>query len=136
MTTLRTDAERERWLAFVSAQALPLSVECKPFKKTRTNEQNALLFGVVYPPIAEAMGYVVEDVHEYMLGRHFGWVDRKVPKTPRNPDGFESVPFRTTTRDENGKRNVLTTTEFSKFLDTVDRIAAQAGVFVPLERAA
>ena len=129
---LATEAERDRWLAFVQSQPLPLEVSSKPWKKTRSNEQNALLFGVVYPPIAEAMGYTVEDIHEYMLGRHFGWVDAKVPKTPRNPEGFESRPFRTTTRDENGKRNVLSTVEFSKFLDTVERVAAQAGVFVAL----
>lgn len=132
---LATDAQRVRWLEFVMSQPLPLRVECDPWKDTRTLEQNALLFGGVYPPIAEAMGYTVEDVHEYMLGRHFGWVDRKVPKTPRNPDGVESVPFRTTTRDENGKRDVLKKDAFSKFLDTVERIAAQAGVFVSREAA-
>ena len=128
---LATQAERDRYCAFLQAQPLPLEVSSNPWKKTRSNEQNALLFGVVYPPIAEAMGYTVEDIHEYMLGRHFGWVDAKVPKTPRNPDGLESRPFRTTTRDENGKRNVLSTNDFSKFLDTVERVAAQAGVFVP-----
>jgi hypothetical protein len=110
-------------------------VTVREAKPTRTLEQNALLFGGIYPPIAEAMGYTVEDVHEYMLGRHFGWVDRKVPKTPRNPEGVESVPFRTTTRDENGKRDVLKKDQFSKFLDTVERIAAQAGVFVSREAA-
>ena len=133
---LATQAERDRYCAFLQAQPLPLEVSSRPWKKTRSNEQNALLFGVVYPPIAEAMGYTVEDIHEYMLGRHFGWVDAKVPKTPRNPDGLESRPFRTTTRDEAGKRNVLSTAEFSKFLDTVERVAAQAGVFVPLGVAA
>ena len=133
---LATEAERTRWVAFVQSQPLPLEVSSKPWKKTRSNEQNALLFGVVYPPIAEAMGYTVEDIHEYMLGRHFGWVDAKVPKTPRNPEGLESRPFRTTTRDETGKRNVLSTKDFSKFLDTVERVAAQAGVFVPLGVAA
>ena len=133
---LSTQAERDRYCAFLQAQPLPLEVSSRPWKKTRSNEQNALLFGVVYPPIAEAMGYTVEDIHEYMLGRHFGWVDAKVPKTPRNPDGLESRPFRTTTRDETGKRNVLSTAEFSKFLDTVERVAAQAGVFVPLGVAA
>lgn len=130
---LATETERTRWLAFVASQPLPLEASCKPWKKSRSNEQNALLFGVVYPPIADAMGYTVEDIHEYMLGRHFGWVDRKVPKTPRNPEGIESVPFRTTTKDENGKRNVLSAAEFSKFLDTVERIAAHAGVFVPMQ---
>jgi hypothetical protein len=133
---LTTEQDRSRWIAFVQAQALPVDVDCKPWKPTRSNEQNALLFGVVYPPIAEAMGYEVEAIHEYMLGRHFGWVDAKVPKTPRNPEGLESRPFRTTTRDENGRRNVLKKDEFSKFLETVERIAAQAGVFVPLEKAA
>ncbi|MGP1667240.1 MAG: hypothetical protein ACTS5I_15325, partial [Rhodanobacter sp.] len=114
----------------------PVDWSCEPWKDPRSNDQNALLFGVVYPPIAEAMGYEVEAIHEYMLGRHFGWVDHKVPKTPRNPEGLESRPFRTTTRDEKGRRNVLNKSEFSRFLETVERIAAQAGVFVPLERVA
>jgi hypothetical protein len=35
-----------------------------------------------------------------------------------------------------GKRSVLTTVEFSAFLDTVERIAAQAGVFIPMREAA
>lgn len=133
---IATERDRARWLEFVAAQALPLEVSCGPYKPTRSNEQNALLFGVVYPPIAEAMGYEVEAIHEYMLGRHFGWVDVKVPKTPRNPEGVESRPFRTTTRDEHGKRDVLKKDEFSAFLATVERIAAEAGVFIPLEAAA
>ena len=133
---IATETERARLHAFIDAQPLPLDAECKPWKPTRSSEQNSLLFGVVYPPIAEAMGYTVEDIHEYMLGTHFGWVDVKVPMRPSNPAGIESRPFRTTTRDENGKRSVLKKDEFSKFIATVDRIAAKAGVFIPLERAA
>ena len=133
---ITSEAELERFIAYMRQQQRPLDVSCAPWKATRSNEQNALLFGVVYPPIADAMGYEVEAIHEYMLGAHFGWVDHKVPKTPRNPEGIESRPFRTTTRDENGKRNVLKSDEFSKFIETVERIAAKAGVFIPLERAA
>jgi hypothetical protein len=135
---LATLSEVERAAAFMRAQVAngPIDWQCNPWKDTRSNEQNALLFGFVYPPIAHAMGYEVEAIHEYMLGRHFGWVDHKVPKTPRNPEGIESRPFRTTTRDEHGKRNVLKKDEFSRFLETVERIAAQAGVFIPLEAAA
>lgn len=114
----------------------PVEWSCAQYKATRSIEQNALLFGVVYPPIAEAMGYEVEAIHEFMCGTHFGWVDAKVPKTPRNPEGIESRPFRTTTRDENGKRNVLKKDEFSRFIETVERIAAKAGVFIPMEAAA
>lgn len=136
---IATEAERARWIAFVQAQALPLDVEWKPWKKTRSNEQNNLLFGIIYPPIAEAMGYEVDGdngIHAFMCGTHFGWVDRKVPKTPNNPDGVASYPRRTTTRNEECKRDVLKTDEFSKFLATVDRIAAKAGIFVPLESVA
>ena len=133
---LSNETDRARYIAFLQAQSLPLDVSCSPWKDTRSNEQNALLFGVVYPPIAEAMGYEVDAIHEFMLGTHFGWVDVKVPKTPRNPEGIESRPFRTTTRDQNGKRSVLKKDEFTKFIETVERIAAKAGVFIPLERAA
>jgi hypothetical protein len=134
--TNKTDLERAYLFSLDLLKKGPVDWACSPWKPTRSNEQNALLFGVVYPPIAEAMGYEVEAIHEFMLGTHFGWVDVKVPKTPRNPEGIESRPFRTTTRDEHGKRNVLKADEFSKFIDTVERIAAKAGVFIPLERAA
>jgi hypothetical protein len=133
---LSTPADLTRYIAFLQAQPLPLDAQCAPWKESRSNEQNALLFGVVYPPIAEAMGYTVDDIHCFMCGTHFGWVDRKVPKTPRNPEGIESQPFRTTTRNEHGKRNVMGKTEFSKFIDTVERIATKAGVFIPLTEAA
>lgn len=136
---LANEAERERYLAFMLTQPLPLEVSCSPWKKTRSNEQNSLLFGVAYPPIAEAMGYEVDGdngIHSFMCGTFFGWVDKPVPKTPRNPEGVASFPRRTTTRDENGKRNVIKADEFNKFLAMVERIAASAGVFVPMERAA
>lgn len=127
---LATEAERARWIAFVQSQPLPLNVECKPWRRTRSNEQNAMLWAM-YEPLAEHMGYDREDIHEWMCGRMWGWKDIKVPKTPRNPEGLASVPVRTTTRDENGKRSVIDAKEFSKFVDMVDRVAAQAGVYVP-----
>lgn len=68
-----------------------------------------------------------------MCGRFWGWKDVKVPKTPRNPEGLASVPVRTTTRNEEGKRDVLDAYEFTKFIEMVERIAAQAGVFVMRE---
>ena len=108
-----------------------VEADAKPWKPTRSSAQNAYLFGVCYPLIADAMGYTADEIHEYMLGRHFGWVDKKCPKTPRNPEGIESVPVRTTTRNAQGKRSVLKKMEFSDFIATVQRIAAQAGVFIP-----
>lgn len=129
---IATESERTRYIAFFQAQKLPLDIECKPWKKSRSNDQNAMLWAM-YAPIAEHMGYDPEDIHEWMCGRMWGWKDVPVPKTPRNPEGQASVPIRTTTRDENGKRNVIDKATFSKFVDMVDRIAAQAGVYVPRE---
>ena len=137
---LATETARADWLAFVQAQPLPIEVECKRWRKTRSNEQNHLLWAM-YAPIAEAMGYPVDGdngIHAFMCGTHFGWVDVRVPKTPRNPDGIASEPRRSTTREGwcNGKRSVLTTVEFSAFVATVERIAAQAGVYIPMQEAA
>jgi len=132
---LATETERSRWIAFVQAQPLPLSVECKPWRKSRSNNQNALLWAM-YAPIAEHMGYDAEDVHEWMCGRFWGWKDVKVPKTPRNPEGLASVPIRSTTRNADGKRDVIDAKTFGLFVDMVDRIAAQAGIYIPMDRPA
>ena len=139
---ITSEAELERFIAYMRQQQPPLDVSCAPWRATRSNEQNALLFGVVYPPIAAHTGYEVGGdgegggIHEWMCGTFFGWVDKKVPKTPNNPRGIESVPFRTTTRNEHGKRDVLKKDKFDEFLKHVERMAAKAGVFIPLERAA
>lgn len=138
---LSSAAERLRWITWLLTLPLPLDVSAQPWKKKRTDPQNNLLFGVVYPPIAEAMGYPVDGdngIHAFMCGTFFGWVDVKVPKSPRNPEGIASEPRRSTTREgwNRGKRDVLPADEFAKFLDMVERIAAQAGVFVPREAAA
>lgn len=132
---LATETERSRWIAFVQAQPLPLSVECKPWRKSRSNDQNSLLWAM-YEPLAEHMGYDREDIHEWMCGRFWGWKDIKVPKTPRNPEGLASVPVRTTTRNADGKRDVIDAKTFGLFVGMVDRIAAQAGIYIPMDRAA
>lgn len=128
-------AELSRWVTFLQTQALPIEVDCKKWRKSRSNDQNAMLWAM-YAPIAEHMGYDAEDVHEWMCGHFWGWKDIKVPKTPRNPEGLASVPIRSTTRDEDGKRNVIDKATFSKFVEMVDRVAAQAGVFIPMREAA
>lgn len=125
-------AEFARLQAFAEASyGYPLSVEVSAWKSSRSSEQNNYLFGVCYPMLADAKGYDVADIHEWMCGQHFGWVDKTVPKTEWNPEGVAKVPRRTTTRDENGKRDVLKAGPFSDFVAMVQRVGAQAGVFIP-----
>lgn len=132
MTKIVTTQDLDRWFGFVRTQKLPLELSCKKWTKPRSEPQNNYLFGVAYPAIAEVMGYTVDDLHEWVCGTYFGWVDRKVPKTPKNPGGIESVPFRSTTKDENGKRDVISPEEFGKLLETVVlKAAAQCGAFIP-----
>ena len=133
MPILRTEEQRERYCAFLKAQELPYKVDGAPYKPIRSNEQNAYLFGACYPPLCEATGYETEEVHEWMCGTYFGWIDVNVPKTPRNPDGVESRPKRTTTRNEFDKRDTLDKAEFSKFVDFVHRTAAKFGIFISEE---
>lgn len=49
-------------------------IEIGEHKQTRSNEQNAYLWGVVYPTALERLpGWDADDLHEYFLGEHFGW---------------------------------------------------------------
>ena len=130
MPVIRTEADRERYITFLLVQDLPYKVDGSAYKPSRSNEQNSYLFGPCYEPLCEATGYEKADLHEYFCGTVFGWVDRKVPKTPRNPDGIESQPKRTTTTNEHGKRDTLDKGEFSKFVDFVHRFASQRGIYI------
>lgn len=107
-------------------------VTIEPARMTRSHSQNAYLWAVPYKLLSEHTGYEAEELHEYFCGQVFGWKDKKVPRTPRNPTGIESVPVRTTTTDEQGKRCVLTVTAFSDFVAYIQRFAAQkCGVLIP-----
>lgn len=100
-------------------------LELSERKRIRTDAQNAYLWAVPNKMISEVTGYEADEVHEYLCGQYWGWKDKRVPKTPRNPKGFESVPIRTTTKNADGKRSVLSTTEFADYVAFVQRFAAQ-----------
>jgi hypothetical protein len=100
-------------------------IEIKEARKERTDVQNRALFGVAYPAIKAVTGDDIDDLHESFCGKFFGWVDREVMGEVRRR------PFRTTTTNENGERDVMPTAEFAEFYNTVQRIAASAGIDVP-----
>lgn len=100
-------------------------LEIKRAKRSRSLDQNAALWAVAYPPLREATGHSLEDLHEYFCGKVFGWTEYEVMGNPR------SRPVRTTTTGEDGKRDVINTTAFAEFYATVQRIAAGMGVIIP-----
>lgn len=114
--------------------ALPVrnyQVEVKEHRSGRSIQQNRYLFGVAYPILRDLTGYSIDDIHTYTCGTFFGWKTVKCPKTPSNPSGAKDEPIRTTTRNEDGKRDVVSWAVFDDLTATVQRIGADAGVYIP-----
>lgn len=109
-----------RLVAFLSAlstdQAWKITVA--EWKRTRSNEQNAYLWGVVYTTILQHLpGWDADDLHEYFLGEWSGWevlegLGRKRLKPVR-------------------RSSKLSTTEFMDFIAFIQRTMAERGVYVP-----
>jgi hypothetical protein len=101
-------------------------------KSERSLQQNRYLFGVAYALLSEKTGYEKDDLHTYLLGKHFGVRLKRVPKSKYNPRGRIEVPVRTTTTDGKGRRSVLGRSPFSEYVDFVRRFASETvGVVIP-----
>jgi hypothetical protein len=125
---LATPTERSRWFAFVESQRLPLDVSCEPWAEPRTLAQNAFLWAAVYAPLVQRCGFTAEDWHEFFCTAHFGAVHRVKPSGE-----VETLPKRTTTKNEAGKRDVLKGKPFRDFVTFVESECASRGVFVAQE---
>lgn len=91
-----------------------VDIEIRRHREKRSNQANAYLFGVVYPLIAEHLGYTTEEAHD-ALAWHFLRLG--------NPD--DPLPRRRSTA-------TLNTAEFSEYIETVKRFAAeQWGLYIP-----
>lgn len=115
---------RERMIARfgVFLSHLPLDkawrVEVHEHKPTRSDQQNRYLWGVVYKTICEHLdGWTAEDVHEYMLGEHFGW--QEISGLGRR----RIKPLRRSSK--------LNKQEFADYIAFVHRRMAEHGVYIP-----
>lgn len=87
-------------------------------KRQRSEQQNRYLWGVCYAELVKALpGWDAEDVHEYMLGEHFGW------ETIEGLGRKRIKPIRRSSR--------LNKMEFADFVSFIQRKAAEHGVFIP-----
>jgi hypothetical protein len=100
----------------------PLAVTVEPWKKPRTNQQNAYLWGVVYPAIIEGGGEALkgwnrDDIHEYFLGECFGW---------ETLEGFGRKRMRPMRRS-----SALNTQEFGDYLLFIEARCVDMGIVIP-----
>lgn len=97
----------------------PCEITVRRFVRSRSNKQNAALWGVAYAVLGEATGYRAEEMHAYFCGEYFGWNDHAMfgqrKRTPR----------RTTTTNEQGERDVLSTEDFCEFYAFIQQRAAE-----------
>ena len=108
---------------FLPGKNLRVRVDIKRWE--RSNLQNRALWGCAYKALHEQTGNDPEDLHLYFCGEFFGWKEITVMDQRRR------VPVRTTTRDENGKRDVLQTDAMANFYDFIQRRSAMVGFDVP-----
>lgn len=96
----------------------PLEIVCDRFVMGRTSKQNRALFGLAYKILEDATGHSKEELHEFFCGKFFGRVEYDFFGEQR------SRPIRTTTTDEDGKRDILAWDRFSDFFESVRTFAA------------
>lgn len=98
------------------------AIEVTEWKKPRTNQQNAFLWGVCYPCVLEGggealAGWTRDDLHEYFLGECFGW---------ETLEGFGRTRVRPIKRSSK-----LTKQEFSDYLLFLETRCADMGIVIP-----
>ncbi len=91
-------------------------------KNKRSLEQNAYLWGVVYKTILEQggetlAGWTNSDIHEYLLGEHFGW---------QVIEGFGRKRMKPVNRS-----SALSKSEFMAFIDFIQQKMAELGIYIP-----
>ena len=127
---IRTPAELMDWAHQACRQMQPhkpykVTIERK--RGTRTLEQNAYLWGVVYRTILDApvndgqrfkdLGWTDDDLHQYFLGEHFGWSELQgMSRTRLKPICSSSKLYKDA---------------FSDYLEFIIRWAAERGVVIP-----
>ena len=115
-TGLSLDLDAKQRLKSLAGQHITIT----PLKRTRSLDQNAYVWGVAYPHLANALGYEPHE-HEDL---HYGLVAKW---------GGEHFDKRLGAMVPNKRSSKLTTTEFSDYMEWLVRFAAkECGCVIPL----
>lgn len=97
----------------------------EPHKREYTGKQRRLIFGPAYKALMEFSGLEGDEekraLHRFMCMEFFG----------RIHTDFGERPSRTTTKDEMGKHNPISTAEAVRFYEFLQRKGAEVGCWVP-----
>lgn len=104
---------------------IPWIIEISRLKQKRSSLQNRALWGCAYKYLADETGHDPEELHRFFCGEYFGWSGYVVFDQPRKR------PARTTTTNEEGKRDVVDVETFIKFYDFIQYRMAEFGYMVP-----
>lgn len=98
----------------------------KAAKPERSEKQNAALWGCAYKYLEKETGNDPYGMHEYFCGEFFGWVEKVI-------FGRRKLkPRRTTTTDDDGNTDVISTLQFMQFYEFIQRkMAMEQGYDVP-----
>lgn len=106
-----------------------LTVTIEEAKTERSDLQRRSLFGCAYKALMAQMGLSGEseknDLHEFLCGEFWGWREKNIMGQ------IHRYPIRTTTRGEDGKRDVISVREQLDFYAWIQRRAAENGYDVP-----
>jgi hypothetical protein len=97
-------------------------IEVHEHRPRRSDPQNRYLWGAVYPSILKAggetlAGWTTDDLHEYLLGEHFGW---------ETLSGFGRKRVRPLRRSSR-----LNKQEFADYVAFIQQRMAEHGIYVP-----
>jgi len=123
------DRERIKAQLFAFIDRLPAAkahvVEVGEYRKPRTNKQNSALYGLAEKKLMEFMGERGEEarkrIHADLCCGYFGEVKTLTGRKPK----------RTTTKNEAGEDDVLTTEQMADFFDWIQQTAAEYGCDIP-----
>lgn len=94
-------------------------------RKERSDPQNNALWGVAYKKLAAFTGEEPSELHDIFMRRYFGEVEYEVLGEIR------TRPYRTTTTDENGNRDVMPVDKFTELYRFIQKTAAEYGCDIP-----
>lgn len=98
----------------------PWSVEIKPYRKARTNDQIRYYWGVIVTLLADETGATKDEMHEFLMMEYFGFEEYEIfGKRKLRPVRTLSSP------------DLLPRSEMSNLFDYCIYFAAQQGILIP-----